>query len=268
MDRIREDSRKTAEPPSWMSKWKQSPSIRLVLCILFVLLFYFNFSPRLVPETYNIKLGQESDRDIVASKSIEDKAATEHAQDQAAQSVEPISSLLPLKPDSIINRIFNRIELLNQDEGISETNKIEIYKSEIPGYQDEYLDEFIRLGAGKPQLSESLLKEAGQVAKSQRYTVPAEIFYKIPSLNPNQIAEMRQVAVTVVRKLSLGADPRCIRFPGEGCGAGQCQLLDSADDTRDRAGAVADGAHAEQVLRQGCHGRSPHAGQGEHAAGP
>lgn len=148
MDRKREDSRSAAEQPSWIYKWKQSPVIRTGLCILFVLLFYFNLSPHLVPETYNITLDQASDRDIVASKTVEDKIATKRAQEQAAESVEPISSSLPLKPDSILNRVFNRIELLNQDEGVTESNKIDIYRSEIPSYYNEYLDEFSRLNQG------------------------------------------------------------------------------------------------------------------------
>ncbi|CDN41745.1 ribonuclease E/G [Paenibacillus sp. P22] len=205
MDRKREDSRNPAEQPSWIYKWKQSPVIRTGLCILFVLLFYFNLSPHLVPETYNITLDQASDRDIVASKTVEDKIATKRAQEQAAESVEPISSSLPLKPDSILNRVFNRIELLNQDEGVTESNKIDIYRSEIPSYYSEYLDEFSRLNQGKPGISDTLLEEMAKAAKAQAYAVPAEVFYKLPSLTSAQIAEMRQVGVTVVRKLS--ADP-------------------------------------------------------------
>ncbi|SDT36631.1 hypothetical protein SAMN05444162_3993 [Paenibacillaceae bacterium GAS479] len=202
MSRNSEDSRNAAEQPSWVASWKQSTGIRLALCVLFVVLFYFNLSPHLVPQTYNIALNEESSRDIVASKSVEDQIATAKAQEQAAASVEPISSTLPLKPESILNRVFNRVELLNQDEGVSTSDKIDIYRSEIPSYYEEYIDEFVRSNTGQPDLSDALLEETSRVAKSQSYAVPAEVFYKLPALTTAQVAEMRQVAVNVVRKLS------------------------------------------------------------------
>ncbi|QJC52551.1 HDIG domain-containing protein [Paenibacillus albicereus] len=202
MDRKSAETRNAAEQPSWAASWKQSTGIRLALCVLFVLLFYLNLSPHLIPQTYNITLGEESGRDIVASKSLEDKIATAKAQELAAESVEPISSSLPLKPEAILNRVFNRIEVLNQDEGVSTSDKIEIYRGEIPSYYNEYIDEFVRTNSGKPDISEALLEEMSRVAKSQSYAVPAEVFYKLPALTPAQVAEMRQVAVNVARKLS------------------------------------------------------------------
>ncbi|MCM3746363.1 HDIG domain-containing protein [Paenibacillus pasadenensis] len=202
MSRNKEDSRSAAEQPSWAASWKQSTGIRLALCVLFVLLFYFNLSPHLVPQTYNITLNEESNRDIVASKSVEDRIATAKAQEQAAESVEPISSSLPLKPESILNRIFNRVELLNQDEGVSASDKIEIYQNEIPSYYLEYIDEFVRTNTGKADMSDELLAEMSRVAKAQSYSVPAEVFYKLPSLTAAQLTEMRQVAINVARKLS------------------------------------------------------------------
>ncbi|AJY76326.1 HD family phosphohydrolase [Paenibacillus beijingensis] len=201
MNRIWADNWKNARLSFIGPGWKQSAAVRFLLLLLFVLLFYFSLSPHLVPQTYDIALGAKSERDIKAAKQIDDEKATLKAQEAAAERVQPIYSIVALRSDAIVDRIFTRIEGLNQDDQVTSQSKIDIYKSEVPAYYDEYVNDFIKRNRGGGTYSDTLLQEMERTVKDQKYDIPAETFYKLPNLSQAQVGEMRQVTLGVVRKL-------------------------------------------------------------------
>ncbi|MFD0672066.1 HD family phosphohydrolase [Cohnella sp. GCM10027633] len=181
--------------------WKNSAAMRWLLLLLFVFLFYFTIAPRLVPETYDITLNEQSDRDIKAPKQFEDKEATQRAEEEAADRVGPMYPIVSLRNELLIDDIFSRIEELNVDDSITESQKIEIYRRIIPERVEQFYAKFAQANAGSTTYSDSLLEEMQKVVLSQQYQVPEETYYKLPKLTSEQILEMRDVGRGVVRKL-------------------------------------------------------------------
>ncbi|WP_336787011.1 HD family phosphohydrolase [Paenibacillus sp. MMO-177] len=181
--------------------WKQSTAVRVLLLFLFVLLFYFSLAPHLVPETYDIQVDAPSDKDIAAPHQIFDSKATLEAQEQAANKIDSIYSNVALRNEQLIDQIFIRIEQLNLDDQVTVQNKVEIYRNEIPGKYDAFVDNFVKMNVGTGKYNDSLLEEMSKVIKEQVYTIPEETFYKLPNLTLDQLEEMRSVGQDVVRKL-------------------------------------------------------------------
>ncbi|MUT66676.1 HD family phosphohydrolase [Paenibacillus sp. NEAU-GSW1] len=181
--------------------WKQSAAVRFVLLFLFIALFYFSLAPHLVPETYNIQQGAASEKDIVAPFQISDNKATLQAQEEAANRIDAIYSNVVLRSEQLLDQIFVRIEQLNLDDQVTEQNKIDIYRNEIPGRYAEFVDSFVKKNAGSETYNDTLLKEMSEVIKEQQYTIPEETFYKMPKLGTVELTEMRQVGQEIVRKL-------------------------------------------------------------------
>lgn len=188
--------------PAKRAGWELSAWIRWLLLLLFVVLFYASLSSRFVPETYNITLGGKSDRDIKAPHEFVDEKATLEAQEKAAENVAPIYSIVPLRNETLLDQILNRIDQLNQDDDITTEQKVEIYRREIPEMVNRYLDNFISANAGSETYSDELLAEMREVTNEQLYRIPEETFYKLPRLTSDQIAEMKTVGRDVVRQLT------------------------------------------------------------------
>lgn len=184
-----------------LSSWKHSPAVRWVLLLLFVVLFYFSLAPHALPTTYDIEPGKRSDRDVIAPNAKEDKKRTLAAQELAAEQVEPIYTVVSLKGDALLDQIFKRIEQLNQDDQVTEQNKVNIYRSEIPQFYNDYVDRFVQLNRGNDAYNDTLLEDMAQSVKDQAYRLPEETYYKLPSLSVDQLTEMRDVAVAIVKKL-------------------------------------------------------------------
>ncbi|GFN30340.1 HD family phosphohydrolase [Paenibacillus xylaniclasticus] len=181
--------------------WKQSAGVRYALLLLFMLLFYLNLSPYLVPQTYDVKKGAVSEKTIEAPKQIFDDKATLQAQEKAAEAVEDIYTYVPLRGDQLVDQIFTRMDQLNQDNDVTMEEKIQIYRTEIPRKYDAYLEQFAKSNRGGGTYNDTLLDEMLSSAKGQNYSIPEETFYKIPKLSQEQLSEMRTVAKESVRKL-------------------------------------------------------------------
>jgi len=183
--------------------WKNSAAMRWLLLLLFVFLFYFSISPRLVPETYDITLNGRSDRDIKAPKQFEDKEATLQAQEAAAEKIGPAYPIVSLRNELLIDEFFSKIDDLNQDDALTEDQKVSVYRDTIPKRVEQYVAKFVEANKGSETYSEGLLAEMEKVVKAQMYEFPEETFYKLPRLTSQQLQEMRIVGRDVVRKLSL-----------------------------------------------------------------
>jgi len=184
-----------------MSGWKHSAGVRLLLFFFFAVLFYISMADRLVPQTYDIKLGAVSEREIKASEQIEDKKATVKAQEDAAQKVQPIFTIVSMRNEIVVDQIFDRLEQLNADDEVSYDSKVNIYRNEIPGKIGNFTDSFIRNNKSNINLNATLLEELKKRVDEQQYTIPEETFYKLPKLSAAEIAEMRPVTSEIVMRL-------------------------------------------------------------------
>lgn len=182
--------------------WRSAAAPRWILLLLFALLFYVALAPRLVPETYDIALNAKSDKDIKAPFQQLDEKATLKAQEEAAERIAPIYSIVALRNEALVNELFSRIEQLNQDDEITNDNKVDIFRREFPQRVEQYVASFIALNAGSETYSAELLTEMKRVALEQSYTIPEETYYKLPLLTSGQLLEMRAVGRDVVRKLT------------------------------------------------------------------
>ncbi|MFC5651739.1 HD family phosphohydrolase [Paenibacillus solisilvae] len=184
-----------------LNGWKHSAAVRWVLLLLFVLLFYLSLAPHLLPKTYDIEMGKVSERDIEAPMQIKDEKATLQAQEEAAERVEPIYSIVAVRGDTLLEQIFARMEQINQDDQVTTENKVSIYQNEIPQLYVDYVDQFVRNNTGNDTYNDTLLEEMAKTVKAQAYRIPEETYYKLPQLSADQIEEMRQVGLNIVRKL-------------------------------------------------------------------
>lgn len=182
--------------------WRQSNLVKWMLLALFVILFYLNLAPHIIPETYNITEGSVSDKDIKAPTEIRDEKATREAEEKAANEIVDAFSIVVLRNDSLVESIFLRIEQLNADDQVTKEDKIDIYRSEIPRRYDQHISTFVKSSSATTDYNELLLEEMSKVVKEQRYTIPEETFYKLPQLTQVQLSEMRKVAKEIVKTLT------------------------------------------------------------------
>lgn len=181
--------------------WRQSTAMKWTFMALFVILFYFNLAPHIIPETYNITENSMSDKDIKAPTQIRDEKATRAAEEQAANAIEDIYLTVGMRNEQLVETIFLRIEGLNADDQVTEQNKIDIYRTEIPKKYDEHVENLVKSGLANETHNELLLEEMARVTAEQKYTIPEETFYKLPKLTQDELSEMRLVARDIVRKL-------------------------------------------------------------------
>ncbi|XEC96820.1 HD family phosphohydrolase [Paenibacillus tarimensis] len=192
---------RSVSPSVKIAGWKQSKGVRLLLFFMFLLLFYFSLSAHLVPKTYNIELNEYSDREIRAPKQWEDEKATLKAKQEAADRVPTEYSIVVLRNENLVDQIFQRMEQLNQDDQVTQQNKIDIYRTEIPKKYEQFLDQFVAANQSTDTYNATLLEEMARTAKQQQYTIPEETFYKLPRLSTEQLKEMHAVTRDIVKEL-------------------------------------------------------------------
>ena len=150
-----------------------------IFCFLLALLFYISLASKLLPERYDIQVNTKSEKNIVAPVQIEDSKATLKAQEAAAENVQPIYPLVPLRNDVLVTQILDRIERLNQDVDISSGEKVEIYRNEIPRMAREFVQNFVSANSTNEAYSKESLEEMRRVIDEQTYRIPEETFIKI-----------------------------------------------------------------------------------------
>lgn len=185
------------------SGWKYSVATRYILFLLLALLFYISLASKLLPERYDIQVNTKSEKNIVSPVQIEDSKATLKAQEAAAESVQPIYPLVPVRNDVLVTQILDRIERLNQDVDVSSSEKVEIYRTEIPRMAKEFVQNFVSANSTNEAYSKELLDEMQRVIDEQAYRIPEETFIKLPRLNSEDIIEMKSVAREIVSRLML-----------------------------------------------------------------
>lgn len=181
--------------------WKYSAVVRFLLFLLLWLLFYFSFSGKIIPQTYDIQLNGVSEKSILAPNQREDKKATLKAEEDSAQRVEPVYTYVPLKNESLIHSIYDKLEQLNIDDQVTLDDKVNIYRRELPQKRDDFITAFIRSTNANKMYSVSLLDEMKFQITEQEYRFPEEAFFKLPRLATEDLQEMRLVTADIVVKL-------------------------------------------------------------------
>lgn len=181
--------------------WKYSALTRYALFLFLGLVFYFSLSSDLLPKRYDIKVNTTSAKEITAPKQILDNKAKLKAQEAAAEGVQNKYAIIPIRADSLVTLLLDRIDSLNQDDLISQSDKIGIYKDVIPQRANDFVQSFINSSRNAGTYSDTLLEEIQTGIAEQAYTIPEETYIKIPRLTTQDIIEMKQVAREIVIKL-------------------------------------------------------------------
>ncbi|MGG6309875.1 HD family phosphohydrolase [Paenibacillus macerans] len=199
------DQQKKSAFQSRIAGWKHSTAVRYVLFVLLVVMLYVSLAPKLLPETYDIAVGLPSDKEIMAPMDIPDTKATLKAQEEAAEKVGQVYTILPFRNETLVAQMLDRIFRLNQDDQVSEDDKIKIYREELPQRVKDYVQNFIMNNRGSSTYSPTLFEEVTQRVDEQQYHISEETFIKIPRLTSEDINEMKPVAADIVARLT--ADP-------------------------------------------------------------
>lgn len=183
------------------SGWKYGAAARYGLFLLLGLLFYFSLSSDLLPKRYNITEGALSATEIIAPNQILDSKATLQAQEAAAENVQPRYQIIPMRNENLVSSILDRIGNLNQDDLISQMEKTDIYRAEIPKRARDFVTNFVNSARKNGTYPETLLDQMQADINSQTYVIPEETYIKIPRLTPEDIIEMKPVARNIVSQL-------------------------------------------------------------------
>lgn len=183
------------------SGWKYSAVSRYALFLLLAVVFYLSLSSDLLPKRYDIKEGTRSAKEITAPKQILDTNAKLKAQETAAENVTNRYAIIPIRAENLVTLLLDRIGGLNQDDTISQSEKTEIYREEIPRRANDFILNFVAASQKAGTYSEHLLNEMQSVIKDQAYVIPEETYIKIPRLTSQDIIEMKPVARDIVTKL-------------------------------------------------------------------
>ncbi|MEK4850562.1 HDIG domain-containing metalloprotein [Paenibacillus sp. FSL H7-0756] len=183
------------------SGWKYSAVTRYTLFLLLAVVFYLSLSSDLLPKRYDIKEGTRSAKEITAPKQILDTNAKLKAQETAAENVTNRYAIIPIRAENLVTLLLDRIGGLNQDDTISQSEKTEIYREEIPRRANDFILNFVAASQKAGTYSEHLLDEMQSVIKDQAYVIPEETYIKIPRLTQQDIIEMKPVARDIVTKL-------------------------------------------------------------------
>ncbi|WP_438346872.1 HD family phosphohydrolase [Paenibacillus sp. FA6] len=182
--------------------YKYSVLTRYTLFLLLIVLFYVTLAPKILPERYDIRLGSYSEKEIAAPGQIPNSKATLKAQEKAAEQVQPIYSIIPIRNETLIVQILDRIDKLNQDDQVSNQDKVAIYRQEIPQRAEDFVENFLKSSGNAGTYSDKILDEISKVINQQVYRIPEETFIKIPRLTSGDIQEMKPVAREIVSRLS------------------------------------------------------------------
>ncbi|KWX89186.1 metal-dependent phosphohydrolase, partial [Paenibacillus riograndensis] len=127
--------------------------------------------------------------------------AQQKAKEKAAENVTKPIEIIPMRADTLVTSLLDRIDRLNQDDLISQSDKTAIYREEIPQRASDFILNFVASSRNAGTYSDTLLDEMQSVIKDQTYVIPEETYIKIPRLTSQDIIEMKPVARDIVTKL-------------------------------------------------------------------
>jgi hypothetical protein len=183
------------------SGWKYSAGVRFLLFLLLAALFFAAMAGTIIPKTYDIEKGMVSEKPIYAPRQIENPVETEKAKEEAAQAVQPVYRIVPIKNEVIVEKLFEKLRQINLDINISTADKVSIYRTVLPTLISDYLADFVKSLRSTGQYHETLLLEVQRKLNDQLYRIPEEAYFKFPRLTKEDLDAMEPAAVEIVGKL-------------------------------------------------------------------
>lgn len=184
-----------------LAGWKYSAPLRIVLFVVLAVIFYTALMGKLIPQTFDIQLGSTAEKDILAPRAIENAVATEQAKEEAAQRVQPVYEIVPLKNELIIEAMFEKLQQINADTEVTIGDKVNIFKTVIQTIIDDHVDKQAKSFAFSGQYNEPMLLEMRKKIRDQQYRIPEETYYKMPRMSKEDLSAMEPVAKDIVVRL-------------------------------------------------------------------
>ncbi|CAN7491414.1 HD family phosphohydrolase [Paenibacillus sp. LjRoot56] len=184
-----------------LSGWKYNTGLRVLLFLILGLIFYATLYAKLVPQVFDITLGMKSEKTIYAPEQIENAVATEQAKEDAAKRVQPVYRIVNLKNEVISDAIFDKLSQINADEEVKFDDKVSIYRRVIPQLISDLTNDSIKTLRNSGQYNDLLLEQIQLGLSDQKYPLPEEVYFKLPRLTKEDLADMRPVTREIVMKL-------------------------------------------------------------------
>lgn len=184
-----------------LAGWKYSAMVRFLLFLVLTLLFYAALMSKIIPPTYDIQLGSVAEKDILAPRAIENAVATEQAKEEAAQHVQLVYKIVPLKNEVLVESIFEKLLQINADSEVTLGDKVNIFKTVLPSLILDHADKQLKSFADSGQYNDLLLQEMSKKIREQQYRIPEETYYKMPRLSKEDLTAMEPVAKDIVTRL-------------------------------------------------------------------
>lgn len=184
-----------------LSGWKYNTGVKVILFLILGLIFYVTLYAKLVPQVFDITLGMKSEKTIYAPEQIENAIATEQAKEDAAKRVQPVYRIVNLKNEVISDAIFDKLSQINADEEVKFDDKVSIYRRVIPQLISDLTNDAIKTLRNSGQYNDLLLEQIQLGLSDQKYPLPEEVYFKLPRLTKEDLADMRPVTKEIVTKL-------------------------------------------------------------------
>ncbi|WP_372008009.1 HD family phosphohydrolase [Paenibacillus chitinolyticus] len=184
-----------------LSGWKTSFPVRLLLLFALMLIICMSLFSRLIPQTFDIKLGAVAEKNIYAPFQIENSVATEKAKEDAAKKLQPIYKIVNLRNEAMIDAIYDRILQINADPDVKFEDKVSVFRTVIPAIISDTEKMAIRTIGESYFGNETFIDEINSKVSDQKYRIPEEIYYKFPRLTKEDVAAMAPITREIVSKL-------------------------------------------------------------------
>jgi putative nucleotidyltransferase with HDIG domain len=191
-----------------LTGWKYNAAVRLLLYAALAALLSFVFFPKLVPQTYDLKLGGIADKTIYAPRQEVDALATLKAKETAVQQIQPVYEVVSLRNDAIVDALFDKLNQINADAEVKFEDKVSIYRTVLPQIVADSIAKTVQSYRISGTYDDTLLAEMERQLKEQEYRIPEEAFYKFPRLTKEDLASMQPVAKDIVTKLMADQLPQ------------------------------------------------------------
>ncbi len=188
-----------------LTGWKYSVGVRAALLLSFTLLFYATLTGDVIQPTYDVKPNEPAGETIIAAERFPDEIATAREREEARRQVQPVSTLVPMKNNELIERLFDEIERLNADESLTADEKVSIYRNKLPDLFNMHYDQLLNAWTSESRYNATLLEEMERQIDSQAYRLAEEDLFKLPKLTAAQLQEMEPVALDILNRLT--SDP-------------------------------------------------------------
>jgi hypothetical protein len=183
------------------SGWKNSFGVRIALYVCMAVLFYVSIQDKILPETYDIEPGHVSESTILAPKQIYNEAATRKAQDEAADKVQPVYTVVQMQNVQLLGVLFDKLEQINSDSSFTTNDRNALFPSVFPAEYEDFFDKKIKAWESSGTYNQSVLAAVRAAVRDQQYRIPQESYYKFTRLTQENLEQMEPVAVQIVERL-------------------------------------------------------------------